>query len=260
MFENLFSMSEKICVVTGGSRGLGAFMAQGFLEAGAKRVYITARKAEACIAAAQELSQFGECIALPGDTSSAEGIGQLVQELNKREDHIDVLVNNAGTAWGAPFGQFPELGWDKVMDINVKSPFFLTQALTPLLAKNASAANTSAIINIGSIAGILGNGLDNYSYAVSKSAIHQLTRVLANELAATHIRVNAIAPGRFYSKMTEYLSTDQAAFDEELQTIPMRRWGEPSDIAGVAIMLASRAGAFITGQIIPVDGGTTLVN
>lgn len=260
MFENLFSMSGKVCVVTGGSRGLGAFMAQGFLEAGAKRVYITARKAEACIATALELSQFGECIALPGDASSAEGMGQLVQQLTKREEHIDVLVNNAGTAWGAPYGQFPEIGWDKVMDVNVKGPFFLTQALTPLLSKKASAANASVVINIGSIAGIVGNGLDNYSYAVSKSAIHQLTRVLANELAPSHIRVNAIAPGRFYSKMTEYMSKDKAAFDEELQTIPMRRWGEPSDIAGVAIMLASQAGAFITGQIIPVDGGTTLVN
>jgi NAD(P)-dependent dehydrogenase (short-subunit alcohol dehydrogenase family) len=260
MFETLFSMSGKVCVVTGGSRGLGAFMAQGFLEAGAKRVYITARKAEACITAAEELSQFGECIALPGDVSIPEGVQQLVQELSKREDAIDVLVNNAGTGWGAPFGQFPELGWDKVMDINVKSPFFLTQALTPLLARNASLENTSTIINIGSIAGILGNGLDNYSYSVSKSAIHQLTRVLATELAPKHIRVNAIAPGRFYSKMTEFLSSDQAAFDEELLTIPMRRWGEPNDIAGVAIMLASKAGAFITGQIIPVDGGTTLVN
>lgn len=260
MFETLFSMNEKICVITGGSRGLGAFMAQGFLEAGAKRVYITARKAQACIAAAEELSKFGECIALPGDASTPEGLKHLVQELNKREDHIDVLVNNAGTGWGAPFGQFPEQGWDKVMDINVKSPFFLTQALMPLLAKNACQENTSAIINIGSIAGIVGNGLDNYSYAVSKTAIHQMTRVLATELATKHIRVNAIAPGRFYSKMTEFLSSDQAAFDEELESIPMRRWGKPNDIAGVAIMLASNAGAFITGQIIPVDGGTTLVN
>jgi NAD(P)-dependent dehydrogenase (short-subunit alcohol dehydrogenase family) len=166
MFENLFSMQEKICVITGGYRGLGAFMAQGFLEAGAKRVYITGRKADACIAAAEELSKFGECIALPGDASTSEGLSQLVQEINKREDHIDVLVNNAGTAWGAPFGEFPVKGWDKVMDINVKSPFFLTQALTPLLSKNASAQNTSTVINIGSIAGILGNGLDTFSYAV----------------------------------------------------------------------------------------------
>lgn len=260
MIENLFSMQDKICLVTGGSRGLGAFMAQGFLEAGARRVYITARKAEACISAAKELSEFGDCVALPADVSTSEGLTQLVTELNQRETHLDVLVNNAGTAWGAPFGEFPEIGWDKVMDVNVKSPFFLTQALTPLLKAGASAKQTAAIINIGSIAGIVGNGLDTFSYAASKSGIHQLTRVLANELAASNIRVNAIAPGRFYSKMTEFLSDDQAAFEQELQTIPMHRWGEPSDIAGVAIMLASQAGAFITGQIIPVDGGTTLVN
>lgn len=260
MFEKLFSMQGKICVVTGGSRGLGAYMAQGFLEAGAKRVYITARKVEACITAAEELSQFGECIALPGDVASKEGLSQLVKELNQRESHIDVLVNNAGTAWGAPFGQFPELGWDKVMDINVKSPFFLTQALTPMLKANATEQNASCVINIGSIAGIVGNGLDTFSYAASKSAIHQVTRNLAKELAPSNIRVNAIAPGRFYSKMTEFLSADKAAFEEELQSIPMKRWGDPSDIAGVAIMLASQAGAFITGQIIPVDGGTTLVN
>ncbi|MFT4994170.1 MAG: NAD(P)-dependent dehydrogenase (short-subunit alcohol dehydrogenase family) [Paraglaciecola sp.] len=260
MFEKLFSMSGKTCVVTGGSRGLGAFMAQGFLEAGAKRVYITARKADACIATAQALSQYGECIALPGDVGNAEGLSQLVQELNARETQLDVLVNNAGTAWAAPLGQFPEQGWDKVMDINVKSPFFLTQALLPLLRKNATAQDTASVINIGSIAGILGNALDTFSYAVSKSALHQATRVLATELAASHIRVNAIAPGRFYSKMTEFLSSDQAAFEQELQTIPMGRWGEPSDIAGVAIMLASQAGGFITGQVIPVDGGTTLIN
>lgn len=260
MIESLFSMQDKICVVTGGSRGLGAFMAQGFLEAGAKRVYITARKAEACITAAKELSQYGECIAIPSDIATSEGLQTLVTELMSREQHIDVLVNNAGTGWGAPFGQFPEKGWDKTMDINAKSPFFLTQALTPLLKKNATADNTSSIINIGSIAGMVGNALDNFSYAISKTAIHQLTRVLSTELASDHIRVNAIAPGRFYSKMTEFLSNDQAAFDAELQSIPMRRWGKATDIAGVAILLASKAGAFITGQIIPVDGGTSVIN
>jgi NAD(P)-dependent dehydrogenase (short-subunit alcohol dehydrogenase family) len=202
MIESLFSMQDKICVVTGGSRGLGAFMAQGFLEAGAKRVYITARKAEACITAAKELSQYGECIAIPSDIATSAGLQTLVTELMSREQHIDVLVNNAGTGWGAPFGQFPEKGWDKTMDINAKSPFFLTQALAPLLKKNATADNTSSIINIGSIAGIVGNALDNFSYAISKTAIHQLTRVLSTELASDHIRVNAIAPGRFYSKMT----------------------------------------------------------
>ena len=199
-------------------------------------------------------------MAIPGDVATSEGLQNLVGELISREKHIDVLVNNAGTGWGAPFGQFPEKGWDKVMDVNVKSPFFLTQALAPLLKKNASAKRSSSVINIGSIAGIVGNGLDNFSYATSKSAIHQLTRVLATELAADNVRVNAIAPGRFYSKMTEFLSSDQEAFEQELQTIPMKRWGEATDIAGVAIMLASQAGEFITGQIIPVDGGTTLVN
>jgi NAD(P)-dependent dehydrogenase (short-subunit alcohol dehydrogenase family) len=260
MFEQLFSMQGKICVITGGSRGLGSFIARGFLEAGAKRVYISARKEAACLEMAKELSEIGECIAIPADVATAEGMMLLTQELIKRESHIDVLVNNAGTGWGAPFGQFPENGWDKVMDINVKSPFFLTQALTPLLKNNASADNTASIINIGSIAGIVGNGLDNYSYATSKAAVHQLTRVLAVELADSNIRVNAIAPGRFYSKMTEFLSSDQEAFEEECKTIPLHRWGQPTDIAGIAIMLASQAGAFITGQIIAVDGGTTLLN
>jgi len=260
MIESLFSMQDKICVVTGGSRGLGSYMAQGFLEAGAKRVYITARKAEACISAAEELSRYGECIAIPSDIATSEGLQTLVSELMSQEKHIDVLVNNAGAGWGAPFGQFPEQGWDKTMNVNTKSPFFLIQALAPLLKANASADNTASIINIGSIAGMVGNAVDNFSYAVSKAAIHQLTRVLSTELAKDHIRVNAIAPGRFYSKMTEFLSNDQEAFEEELKTIPMRRWGEASDIAGVAILLASQAGAFITGQIIPVDGGTSVVN
>lgn len=260
MKDTLFNMQGKVCVVTGGSRGLGAFMAQGFLEAGAKRVYITARKTQPCIEAAESLSQYGECIAIPGDVATSEGMINLVTELSRRESHIDVLVNNAGTGWGAPFGQFPEKGWDKCMDINAKTPFFLTQALAPLLGQNTSPENTASVINIGSIAGICGNGLDNFAYAASKSAVHQVTRVLATELASTHVRVNAIAPGRFYSKMTEFLSSDQEAFEEELQSIPMGRWGKDTDIAGVAIMLASQAGAFITGQIIPVDGGTTLVN
>ena len=252
MIESLFSMQDKICVVTGGSRGLGSYMAQGFLEAGAKRVYITARKRDACISAAEELSQYGECIAIPGDVATSEGLQNLVSELAAREQHIDVLVNNAGAGWGAPFGQFPEPGWDKTMNVNAKSPFFLIQALAPLLKANASADNTASIINIGSVAGMVGNAVDNFSYAVSKAAIHQLTRVLSTELASDHIRVN--------SKMTEFLSNDQEAFEEELQTIPMRRWGKATDIAGVAIMLASPAGAFITGQIIPVDGGTSIVN
>jgi NAD(P)-dependent dehydrogenase (short-subunit alcohol dehydrogenase family) len=259
MIETLFSMTGKVCVVTGGSRGLGEHMAQAFLEAGAARVYITARKADACEAAAKELSRFGECVALAGDVGTSEGISELVRAVSSREKHLDVLVNNAGTAWGAPFGEFPEKGWDKVMDLNAKSPFFLTQALTPLLKKSATAENTACVINIGSIAGIVGRGLDSFSYAASKAALHQLTRILATELAPVHIRVNAIAPGRFHSKMTEYVSNDQAAYEREIAGIPLHRWGKAPDIAGVALMLASKAGAFITGQIIAVDGGTSLV-
>ena len=260
MLKTLFSMDDKICVITGGSRGLGYYMAQGFLEAGAARVYITARKAVACIEAAEELSQFGECIALPGDISSLDGIQALAATLGEREASIDVLVNNAGAGWGASLEEFPEKGWDKVMDLNVKTPFFLTQALLPLLKQGKSPDRTACVINIGSIAGISANSISNYSYGPSKAAIHQVTRNLAKDLAESHIRVNTIAPGRFFSKMTEYVSNNKELFEFECAVIPLHRWGKAEDIAGVAIMLASRAGAFITGQIIPVDGGTTLVS
>lgn len=260
MIENLFSMKDKICIVTGGSRGLGAFIAQAYLEAGAKRVYITARKAESCHAAAEELSKFGECIAIPGDVATTEGLTALVQAINEKESHIDVLVNNAGTGWGASFDEYPEHGWDKVMDLNVKSPFFLIQALAPLLRKNSNPQNCSRIINIGSVAAICGNSLDNFSYSASKAAIHQLTRNLAHELAPDHILVNAIAPGRFYSSLTQHISDDKEVFEEELKAIPLKRWGEATDIAGVALMLSSQAGSFITGEIITLDGGTTLIN
>lgn len=260
MLDTLFSMKDKICVITGGSRGLGLYMAQGFLEAGAAKVYITARKAAPCIQAAEDLSQYGECIALPGDVCSMDDIKKLVADLAQKESQIDVLVNNAGAGWGAPLEEFPEKGWDKVMDLNVKAPFFLTQALLPMLKKNKSQDHTASVINIGSVAGIVADSISNYSYGPSKAAIHQLTRNLAKDLANSHIRVNAIAPGRFYSKMTEYVSTDKAAFEAECAAIPLHRWGTDEDIAGVAIMLASKAGAFITGQIIPVDGGTTLIS
>lgn len=258
MIKKLFSMEGKVCVITGGSRGLGYYMAQGFLEAGAARVYIIARKATACLEAAEALSQYGECIGLPGDISALEDIRKLAATLSERETSIDVLVNNAGAGWGAPLEAFPEAGWDKVMCLNVKSPFFLTQALLPLLKHGKSPERTACIINTGSVAGIVGNSLSSYSYGPSKAAIHQLTRNLARDLAQSHIRVNAIAPGRFFSKMTEYVSQDKARYEEECATIPLHRWGKAEDIAGVAIMLAARAGAYITGQIIPVDGGATL--
>jgi NAD(P)-dependent dehydrogenase (short-subunit alcohol dehydrogenase family) len=257
MIEQLFSMKGKICLVTGGSRGLGFYMARGFLAAGAKRVYITARKTEACDAAAAELAEHGECISIPVDISTMEEIGRLVDTLKEREDSIDVLVNNAGVGWLAPLEEFPEKGWDKVMDLNVKTPFFLTQGLLPLLKKNATAQDNAVVINIGSIAGICGT-TDTFSYAPSKAAVHQLTRNMASLLGDDHIRVNAIAPGRFFTAMTDYASEDKEQYEREIASIPLHRWGEDSDITGVAIMLASRAGAFITGQIIPVDGGTSV--
>lgn len=195
-----------------------------------------------------------------------KGVAQLVDTLTEREDYIDVLVNNAGVGWLAPLDDFPEMGWDKVMNLNVKTPFFLTKGLLPLLKKNAVADNHACVINIGSIAGILGatdtlgygpNKL--FSYGPAKAAIHQVTRNLAAELANDNIRVNAIAPGRFFTSMSEYASEDKAQYEAEVEHIPQHRWGEEADISGLAVMLASRAGAFITGQIIAVDGGTTLV-
>jgi NAD(P)-dependent dehydrogenase (short-subunit alcohol dehydrogenase family) len=177
-------------------------------------------------------------------------------ECSKEVEAI-VLVNNAGVGWLAPLGEFPEQGWDKVMDLNVKTPFFLTQAMLSLLSQNATAATTASVINIGSIAGIMGR-TDTFSYAPSKAAIHQMTRNLSVAMAEQNIRVNAIAPGRFHTRMTEYASNDKAAYEAEIKAIPLHRWGTDSDIMGVALMLASPAGAFITGQIIAVDGGTTL--
>lgn len=249
-------------MITGGSRGLGKAMARAFLQAGAKRVYVTARKPEECQQTAEELSalsEHGECIALSGDMSSGEQIVAFAEALSAREDHIDVLVNNAGTGWTASIEEFPEIGWDKVMDLNVKTPFFLTQQLLPLLKANATPEKSASVINIGSIAGIMGSAGSGISYGTSKAAIHQLTRNLASLLADDHIRVNAIAPGRFHSKMTSLVEQDKEQYEREIALIPLHRWGHDEDIMGPALLLASNAGAFMTGEIITVDGGYLLV-
>jgi NAD(P)-dependent dehydrogenase (short-subunit alcohol dehydrogenase family) len=259
MLKELFSMRDKVCLVTGGSSGIGSYITRGFLEAGARRVYITSRKADACEAAAKELSQYGECVALPGDMASLEEIERVAAQLAEREDHLDVLVNNAGTAWAAPLAEYPEAGWDKVMDLNAKTPFFLTKALVGLLTKAATPGSTSSVVNISSIAGSMPAGDENYAYGASKAALDQLTTSLALRLARKNVRVNTIAPGRFYSKMTSYVSKDPAAIQKEFDVIPLQRWGGEGDIAGVAVMLASPAGAFITGEVITVDGGFKLI-
>ena len=253
--KNLFSVAGKVALVTGGSRGIGLMIARGYVENGAV-VYISSRKADVCDKMAAELSTYGECHSLPADISTMDGIEGLASEMAKREKKLDILVNNAGASWGAPIDDFPEQGWDKVMDLNVKSIFFLTQKLLPQLRAAASAEDPARIINIGSVDGLGTTLMETYSYPASKAAVHHLTRVLAHRLATDNINANAIAPGPFESQMTEFMLEHHA--EEIAAHNPRGRIGTPEDIAGTAIYLASRAGAYVTGHVIPVDGG--LVN
>jgi NAD(P)-dependent dehydrogenase (short-subunit alcohol dehydrogenase family) len=250
----LFGLDGKVAVVTGGSRGIGFMIASGLVANGV-RTYITARKAEACDAAAAELSEVGECISLPADLATAEGLASFVSALTERESQIDILVNNAGAAWGAPLGEFPEMGFDKVMDINVKAPFMLTQALLPHLEAGATAEDPARVIMIGSIDGIRVPVGDNYSYSASKAGIHMMARHMAAHLVRRNITINSIAPGPFESKMMAYRLADPNSRKLVEASVPRRRIGSPEDIAGTVIFLASRAGAFTTGAVIPVDGG-----
>ena len=248
----LFSLKGRSALITGGSRGIGRMIAAGFLRAGA-RVYITARKAAACDQTAKELSAFGHCVSLPADVSTLEGAQALVDAYAKHEGSLDILVNNAGAAWGAPYDEFPESGWDKVVDLNLKTPFFLTQALTPML-KKAATDHLSKVINIASIDGISVNPQETYSYAASKAGLIQLTRRMALRLAQDRIVVSAIAPGAFASDMNK-LARDHG--DEVKERIPAGRIGTPEDMAGAAIYLASRAGDYVMGSTLVVDGGVT---
>ncbi len=250
--RNLFSVEGKVAVVTGGSRGIGEMIARGLAEAGA-RVYISSRNAGACQRVATELSKSGTCIALPTDLSTPAGISQLVEELGARESQLDILVNNAGANWGAPLDEFPESGWDKVMDLNLKSIFFLTRDLLPLLRAGARHEDPARVINIGSVDGIKPPALETFTYSASKAAVHHLTAVLARRLARDHITVNAVAPGPFESKMMA--ATLERFRDGIIASCPRGRIGEPEDMAGVVIYLASRAGSYVTGAVIPVDGG-----
>src|SRR5476649_853664 len=257
MFKDLFSLKGRVALVTGGSRGIGKMIAAGFLAQGAAKVYITARKAGPCEATAKELTAEygGECIALPIDISTMAGIEMLASEIKKREPKLDILVNNAGTAWGADFDEFPESGWDKVMNLNLKSPFFLTQALRPKLAAGASQEKPAKVIMIASIDGIAVNPQETYSYHASKAGLIYLTRRMAARLARDWIVVSAIAPGAFASQMNRD-ARDRG--DEVAKRIPMRRIGRDEDMAGAAIYLASRAGDYVVGETIAVDGGVAL--
>ena len=252
--KDLFSLQGRVALVTGGSRGIGKMIAAGFLDHGAK-VYISARKAEACEATAAALTRQGaECIALPHDISSVDGCRALAEDIMRREGTLDILVNNAGAAWAAEFDAFPESGWDKVMNLNVKSPFFLTQALHAELKAAASAERPAKVINIASIDGIRLNPLETYSYHASKAALIYLTRRMAAKLVAERILVTGIAPGPFASDMNR-AARDHA--DIVAARTPLRRIGRDEDMAGAAIYLASRAGDYVVGETIAVDGGLT---
>lgn len=251
----LFSVAGKVAIITGGSRGIGSMIAEGYVANGVK-TYITARKADACEAKAKELSAQGECIAIPADLSTKGGRAAFVNEIKKREGAIDILVNNAGAAWGAPFEDYPDEGYDKVMDINVKAIFTLTRDLMPLLCKNSSPEEPSRVINIGSIDGLRVSSMDNFAYGASKAAVHFLTKNLAVRLAPKGLTVNAIAPGAFESQMMDHtLSKFRDKIEKEN---PLGRIGHPTDMAGLALFLASNASKYMTGQIIAIDGGRNL--
>ena len=248
--SDLFSLKGRVALITGGSRGIGKMIAKGFLDQGA-RVYISARKADACDQTAAELSKFGPCVSLPADVSTAQGIAGLVQAYSAYESSLDVLVNNAGAAWGESFDTFPEKGWDKVVDLNMKTPFFLTQALIAHLRKGAL-THVAKVINIASIDGIAVNPMETYSYAASKSGLIHLTRRMGIKLAPENIAVSGIAPGAFASEMNKD-ARDHG--DEVAKRIPAQRIGVDDDMAGAAIFLASRAGDYVVGTTLAVDGG-----
>ncbi|HYM15295.1 MAG TPA: SDR family oxidoreductase [Dehalococcoidia bacterium] len=248
----LFSVKGKVAVVTGGSRGIGLMIARGFVEAGAK-VYVSSRKAAACDAAAAELSGSGICASVPADIATEAGCRALADEVGRREPAVHVLVNNAGANWGAPLAEYPDASFDKVLATNLKGVFHLTRFMVPLLERAASDDDPARVINIGSIDGLQAPMLETYAYSSSKAAVHHLTRVLAHTLAAQRITVNAIAPGPFESKMME--ATLQRFGESIRASCPLGRIGRPEDMAGTAIFLASRAGSYLTGAVIPVDGG-----
>jgi NAD(P)-dependent dehydrogenase (short-subunit alcohol dehydrogenase family) len=253
---DLFDVAGKNALVTGGSRGIGRMIAGGLLDAGV-RVVVASRKAEDLERTAAELAERGECRAIPADLSSPEGARALGQAVSEHSDALHILVNNAGATWGAPLQEFPPSGWDRVMHTNVEGLFHLTVALLPALRAAARAEDPARVINIGSIDGIRAPSLENYSYSAAKAGVHMLTRHLAKRLAAEHITVNAIAPGPFESKMTAFMfeTPESRAMMEQL--VPLGRTGTPEDAAGLTQFLASRAGSYLTGVVIPLDGGIT---
>jgi NAD(P)-dependent dehydrogenase (short-subunit alcohol dehydrogenase family) len=257
--DGLFDISGKTALVTGGSRGIGLMIARGLLQAGA-RVIVSSRKAGDLEATAQELAGLGDCAAMPGDVSTPEGARALAEQTRERFPALDILVNNAGVTWGAPLEEFPASGWDRTSHTNVEGVFHLTVALLPALRAAADAEDPARVINIGSIDGLRAPELENYSYSASKAGVHMLTRHLAKRLASEHVTVNAIAPGPFQSKMTAFMLDDAERRELVEQRVPLERIGQPDDAAGLTIFLCSRAGSYLTGTVIPLDGGITGCN
>jgi NAD(P)-dependent dehydrogenase (short-subunit alcohol dehydrogenase family) len=257
--SDLFDVSGRTALVTGGSRGIGLMIAEGLVRAGAS-VIVSSRKTEDLQASAAMLAGLGECQAITGDVSSPQGAAELARATREIHPSLDILVNNAGVVWGAPLEDFPAVGWEKIMHTNVEGIFNLTVELLPALRAAASRQDPARVINIGSIDGLRTPATENYSYSASKAAVHMLTRHLAKRLAAESITVNAIAPGPFESKMMAHFLDNPETREMVEAEVPLGRIGSPDDAAGLTIFLASRAGAYLTGTVIPLDGGITGCN
>ena len=253
--SSLFSLEGKTALITGGAKGIGNMMSEHLLKAGAT-VYISSRSVQDCEAAATTLSRYGTCVAMPYDLSFVKNIEALTSQIEAAGRGLDILINNSGRTWGAPLESYPEKGWDSVMALNIKTPFFLVQKLLPLLSAAGTIDDPARILNIGSVAGLMTETLSAYAYMSSKAAILHLTKGLARDLADKHIAVNAIAPGFFPSRMTRHITDNEKIQAQVLKTIPMGRMGRPDEIGALALYLCSKASAFMTGSVIPIDGGS----
>ena len=255
-YEHLFGVRGKVALVTGGTRGIGLMIAEGLVRCGA-RVYVASRKPDACAAAEAALKEYGDCEAIVADLGSMDGCNALADAIAAREARLDLLVNNAGLTWNQPLDEFPEKGWDRVMDLDVKGPFFLIQRLLPMLRAAASPEQRAVIVNVSSVNGLRPSGLANYSYVAAKAGLNQLSAQLARDLMDDCINVNVIAPGPFKSKMTAPMYATEEMERQVREQFPMRRWGEMHDVAGLTVFFASRAGSYLTGVVVPCDGGAT---
>jgi len=254
--DELFSVAGKVALVTGGGRGIGLMITEALVASGA-RVYIASRKREVCEKVAAQLGGDEHCIGLGADLSTEAGVVGLADEIKRREARLHILVNNSGAAWGAPLEDFPWGAWDKVLDLNLIAPFVLTRELLPLLARAGTAADPARVVNVGSMLGTITKSWTAYSYAASKAGLHHITRIFANELAERHITVNAIAPGPFDTEMMKQAARNEASREMVANGIPLKRWGTAEDAAGAVLFLCSRAGAYVSGAIIPLDGGAS---